>query len=308
MFLRRSAADLFTVRALHRTADGPSGPIGVLSCTASGAIIAFDAARARIDLVLGDRPGREAIELVRDAVHKHQENRGAAVLHATPVHTAHGAVLTAGAKGSGTSTVALERTDALGGRLLCGDKAVARLQGADHSADGGGEDRESGGPALCSGRPDHPHLGFATLVKYPELMEAAGLPPGHRSSPDHAFSPLGTYTVPPQEFRRRFPAPPVGTRAPVRAVVSPDIGPGARTELTPTDHTPDRVASFLESAFASPDAFRHRAVPDRTASTAENRGRVVQAIASVPAFTLTGPGALSPGMCRSLERALRAPA
>ena len=293
VFLRKSAAEFFTISALHRTGHGPSGPVDMLTCTRSGTLIALDAAHARIDVVLGEKPGLELIELVRDAVQKHQENQGAAVLHATAVHTDGGVVLVAGAKGAGKSTVALELADALGARVLSGDKAIAH-PGAD------------GGPALCSGWPDYPHLGFGTLAKYPELMRAAGLDPDHRPDPGHAFSPLGKYAVPPEGFRRRFPAPPVGTRSPIRAVVYPDIGPGERTVLAATEHDAERAASFLESAFTASEAFRHGVVPDRTASGSERRETAVRAIAAVPAFSVTGPGVLTADDCAPVERALRA--
>ncbi|WP_035698729.1 hypothetical protein [Glycomyces tenuis] len=153
------------------------------------------------------------------------------------------------------------------------------------------------GAVAAAGTPDYPHLGYATVAKYPGLPEIAGIAADHRPPPDHEFSPYGKFAVDPSRFRRRFPDAPAGALAPVAAVLHPAIGPGERTEVTARRASVDAEAEVLhanlESAFDG--AGWHAYLDDERARVESDRSAAVAALARVPAWDVSGPGDLTSG-------------
>jgi hypothetical protein len=274
IYVRRSASDFFTVPARRERIDG----LELVECTRTGTRMAFDRAAAVVRVEVAERGAMDLVELIRDLVLKAEENAGAAVLHATAAVRDGRAVLVAGSKGAGKSTVLLELVERFGYRIMSGDKAVAGVG-------------ETG--LYVAGWPDYPHLGYGTIAKYPGLKEIAGIAADYRPAPEQAFSPLGKFAVDPVPFRRRFPSAPRGLRAPVAAIVYPSIGPGDATVLSPAGNDVPTVRAALESAFDGGDAFWHGFLEDRRADASATLERTLAALAEVPAFSLTGPGDLA---------------
>ncbi|WP_051877489.1 hypothetical protein [Streptomyces natalensis] len=279
IYVRKSASDFFTIPARRAQALGRE----YLECTKTGTRFAFDRAARTIDVLIGPGGAMDLVELIRDLVLKDQENAGAAVLHATAAYRDGSAVLITGAKGAGKSTILLELVEKFGYQIMSGDKTVLHEQ-AD-------------GSVLASGWPDYPHLGYGTIAKYAGLKEIAGIADGYEPAPGHAFSPVGKFAVDPVRFRERFPSAPRGTRVPVSAIIHPAIGPGDRTVLEPCPPAPDALAASLdanvESAFDGANAGWHHYLTDGRAAQADRRSRITAALATVPAWLLTGPGDLA---------------
>ncbi|QDQ14997.1 hypothetical protein [Streptomyces spectabilis] len=279
IYVRKSASEFFTVPARRAEAHGRE----YLECTKTGTRFAFDRAARTIDVVVGDDGAMDLVELIRDLVLKDQENSGAAVLHATAAYRDGTAVLITGAKGAGKSTILLELVERFGYQIMSGDKTVLHEQ--------------PDGSVLASGWPDYPHIGYGTIAKYAGLREIAGLADGYEPAADHAFSPVGKFAVDPVRFRERFPSAPRGVRAPVSAIIHPSIGPGDRTVLAACAPDPQkRVASLdanVESAFDGANAGWHHYLTDARAAQADRRRRITAALATVPAWLLTGPGDLT---------------
>ena len=286
--VHKSASDFFTIPARRAHEGGRE----YVHCTRTGTRLCFDRANRRIDVAASPKGAMDLVELLRDLVLKDQENRGAAVLHATCAEKDGRAVMVTGAKGAGKSTLLLELVEHFGHRIMSGDKTVLRL------------DEE--GRILAAGWPDHPHLGYGTIVKYPGLSEIAGLEEGHVPPVDHAFSPLGKFAVDPLRFRERFPGAPPKTRTPVGAILHPEIGPGEDTEVItfPGDHAEHLaiLTANVESAFEGAHAGWHGFLDDRREAVAPVRDRIVRSLAEVPAWTVTGPGDLRPGRIPDLLR------
>ena len=278
IYVRKSASAFFTVPARRTAADGRA----YLECTKTGTRFAFDRAARTIDVALGRDGSMDLVELVRDLVLKDQENAGAAVLHATAAYRDGTAVLVTGSKGAGKSTLLLELVEHFGYRILRGDKTVLHEQ--------------PDGSVLAAGWPDYPHLGYGTIAKYPGLKEIAGITDDYEPPADHAFSPLGKFAVDPVRFRERFPSAPLGVHVPVAAILHPAIGPGERTLVEPVADDPAAQAAMLhanlESAFDGANAGWHHYLEDHRERTAEHRARLPRALASVPAWTVSGPGDL----------------
>ncbi|WP_306368976.1 hypothetical protein [Nocardiopsis sp. CC223A] len=284
--VRKSASDFFTIPARRAREDGCE----YVHCTRTGTRFRFDRAARRIDAAVPPGGAMDLVELLRDVILKDQENRGAAVLHATCAEKDGRAVLATGAKGAGKSTLLLELVEHFGHRVMSGDKTVLRL--------------EEDGRVLAAGWPDYPHLGYGTIAKYPGLPDIAGLGEDHVPPVGHAFSPLGKFAVDPRRFRERFPGAPLGTRAPVAVILHPAIGPGQDTEVAA--YRGDRaehaavLAANVESAFEGAHAGWHGFLDDRRDAAAPARDRIVRSLAGVPAWTVTGPGDLRPGRVPAL--------
>ncbi|GHC73312.1 hypothetical protein GCM10007079_07120 [Nocardiopsis terrae] len=278
--VRKSASDFFTIPARRTSEAGRE----YVHCTRTGTLFAFDRQAGRIDVAMGPSGALDLIELLRDLFLKDQENRGAAVLHATCAHRDGGAVLVTGAKGAGKSTILLELVERFGHQVMSGDKTVLRL--------------EADGTVLAAGWPDYPHLGYGTIAKYPGLREIAGIGDNYTPPADHAFSPTGKFAVDPRRFRERFPNAPRGLRVPIAAVVHPAIGPAGSTVLEPYQDGDDAHAAVLadnvESAFDGANSGWHRFIDDGRAAHARTRERIVRELAGHPAWTLRGPGDLTP--------------
>jgi hypothetical protein len=215
---------------------------------------------------------------------KDQENRGAAVLHAAAAYKDGTAVLVTWAKGAGKSTILLELVEHFGYQIMSGDKTVAREQ--------------PNGSVLVSGWPDYPHLGYGTIAKYQGLQQIAGIGDEFEPTPGHAFSALGKFAVDPIGFRERFPSAPRGLTVPVTGVVHPSIGPGEQTALIPVpDDRAERtefLATNVESSFDGANAGWHHYLEDLRPEHAARRSRIATTLSAAPAWTLTGPGDLTP--------------
>jgi hypothetical protein len=276
LFLRKSASDFFTVPAQRVTAHGRE----YVHCTRTGSRMALDRQARRVDFALSPGGAMDLVELLRDLIIKHEESRGTVVLHATAAFRDGQTVLVAGAKAAGKSTLLLELVEHHGYTVLSGDKSLVVTRK---------------GSAAVSGWPDYPHLGYGTIIKYPGLPQIAGLHEDHEPPPGHAFSPLGKFAIDPAPFRARFACAPAGTLAPLLAVLHPAIGPG-NTQLTQvTDPAARRalLASATESAFDGTHAGWHHFVPDERARHRAQREHVLDLLAEVPAWTLTGAGDLT---------------
>lgn len=277
--LRKSASEFFTVPARRAEVDGRE----YLECTRTGTRFLVDRAARTIDVTLGAGGHMDLVELVRDLVLKHQENSGSAVLHASAAYRDGEVVLITGAKGAGKSTVLLELVERFGFQVLSGDKTVLH--------------ELPGGSVVAAGWPDYPHLGYGTVAKYPGLREIAGIGDDYVPAQGQAFSPVGKFAVDPQPFRARFPTAPVGVRAPVAAVLYPAIGPGERTVVEPLTgsraENAEALRAHVESAFDGAHACWHHYFDDGRAAHTAQVARVTEALAGVPAWTLTGPGDLT---------------
>lgn len=280
IYLRKSASQFFTVPARRAAVDGRE----YLECTKTGSRFVFDRAARVIDVTLGADGHMDLVELVRDLVLKHQENTGAAVLHATAAYRDGQVVLVTGAKGAGKSTVLLELVEHFGYQVLSGDKTVLH--------------ELPDGSVVAAGWPDYPHLGYGTVAKYPGLKEIAGIGDDYVPAEGHAFSPVGKFAVDPLPFRDRFPSAPVGVRVPVAAILHPAIGTGGHTAVEPLAGSREEHAEVLranvESAFDGANAGWHHYLDDGRAAHTEQIARITGVLAGVPAWTLTGPGDLTP--------------
>ncbi|WOX10312.1 hypothetical protein [Streptomyces sp. N50] len=279
IFLRKSASEFFTVPARRAVVDGRE----YLECTKTGTRFVFDRAARVVDVALGAGGHMDLVELVRDLVLKHQENTGAAVLHATAAYRDGEVVLVTGAKGAGKSTLLLELVEHFGYQVLSGDKTVLH--------------ELPDGSVVAAGWPDYPHLGYGTVAKYPGLKEIAGIGDDYVPAEGHAFSPVGKFAVDPLPFRDRFPSAPVGVRVPVAAILHPAIGPGGDTVVEPLaggrqEHA-DALRANVESAFDGANAGWHHYLDDGRAAHAEQIARITAVLAEVPAWTVTGPGDLT---------------
>ncbi|WP_031484463.1 hypothetical protein [Streptomyces bicolor] len=279
IYLRKSASAFFTVPARRAVHDGRE----YLECTKTGTRFVFDRAARVIDVALGAGGHMDLVELVRDLVLKHQENTGAAVLHATAAYRDGQVVLVTGAKGAGKSTLLLELVEHFGYQVLSGDKTVLH--------------ELPDGSVVAAGWPDYPHLGYGTVAKYPGLREIAGIGDDYVPTEGHAFSPIGKFAVDPLPFRDRFPSGPVGVRVPVAAILHPAIGPGDRTVVEPLagsrqEHA-DVLRANVESAFDGANAGWHHYLDDGRAAHTAQLARITAALAGVPAWTVTGPGDLT---------------
>ncbi|MEU2995568.1 hypothetical protein ACPCAJ_34630 [Streptomyces griseoincarnatus] len=279
IYLRKSASEFFTVPARRAEVDGRE----YLECTKTGTRFLFDRAARVIEVTLGAGGHMDLVELVRDLVLKHQENTGAAVLHATAAYRDGEVVLVTGAKGAGKSTVLLELVEHFGYQVLSGDKTVLH--------------ELPDGSVVAAGWPDYPHLGYGTVAKYPGLREIAGIGDDYVPAEGHAFSPVGKFAVDPLPFRERFPSAPVGVRVPVAAILHPAIGPGERTVVEPLTGSSEDHAEVLranvESAFDGANAGWHHYLDDGRAAHTDQVKRITDILARVPAWTLTGPGDLT---------------
>ncbi|MEU6182149.1 hypothetical protein [Streptomyces coeruleorubidus] len=279
IYLRKSASEFFTVPARRAVVDARE----YLECTKTGSRFVFDRAARVIDVTLGAGGHMDFVELVRDLVLKHQENTGAAVLHATAAYRDGEVVLITGAKGAGKSTVLLELVEHFGYQVLSGDKTVLH--------------ELPDGSVVAAGWPDYPHLGYGTVAKYPGLKEIAGIGDDYVPAEGHAFSPVGKFAVDPLPFRDRFPSAPVGVRVPVAAILHPAIGPGEHTAVEPLTGSRQEHAEVLranvESAFDGANAGWHHYLDDGRAAHADQLARITEILAGVPAWTLTGPGDLT---------------
>ncbi|NEB00670.1 hypothetical protein [Streptomyces sp. SID13726] len=279
IYLRKSASEFFTVPARRALVDG----LEYLECTKTGSRFVFDRAARVVDVTLGAGGHMDLVELVRDLVLKHQENTGAAVLHATAAYRDGEVVLVTGAKGAGKSTVLLELVEHFGYQVLSGDKTVLH--------------ELPDGSVVAAGWPDYPHLGYGTVAKYPGLKEIAGIGDDYEPAAGHAFSPVGKFAVDPLPFRDRFPSAPVGVRVPVAAILHPAIGPGADTVVEPLTGGREEHAQVLranvESAFDGANSGWHHYLDDERAAQAARLTRITEVLAGVPAWTLTGPGDLT---------------
>ncbi len=279
IYLRKSASEFFTVPARRAAVDGRE----YLECVKTGSRFRFDRAARVIDVTLGAGGHMDLVELVRDLVLRHQENTGAAVLHATAAYRDGEVVLVTGAKGAGKSTVLMELVEHFGYQVLSGDKTVLH--------------ELPDGSVVAAGWPDYPHLGYGTIAKYPGLKEIAGIGDDYTPAEGHAFSPLGKFAVDPLPFRDRFPSAPVGVRVAVAALLHPAIGPGERTAVEPLTGSREEHAEVLranvESAFDGANAGWHHYLDDHRAAHAAQRDRITGILSGVPAWTVTGPGDLT---------------
>lgn len=279
IYLRKSASEFFTVPARRAVVDGRE----FLECTKTGSRFVFDRAARTVDVTLGAGGHMDLVELVRDLVLKHQENTGAAVLHATAAYRDGEVVLVTGAKGAGKSTVLLELVEHFGYQVLSGDKTVLH--------------ELPDGSVVAAGWPDYPHLGYGTVAKYPGLKEIAGIGDDYVPAEGHAFSPVGKFAVDPLPFRDRFPSAPVGVRVPVAAILHPSIGPGEHTVVEPLTGSRQEHAEVLranvESAFDGANAGWHHYLDDNRAAHTAQLTRITDTLSQVPAWTLTGPGDLT---------------
>ena len=277
IYVRKSASEFFTVPALRTRAAREE----VLVCEKTGTTFVFEADKRQITAFVGADSQLDLIELVRDIVLKDQENRGAVVLHGTAAVRDGRAILITGLKGAGKSTVLLELVEHFGYTVLSGDKTLVR--------------RDALGGTVVTGWPDYPHLGFATIDKYPGLREIAGITDDYVPNPDHAFSPIGKFAVDPLAFRDRFPSAPLDISAPVEAILFPRIGPGEETVLTRLEWSSpavarERIESLDESPYSGRHSDWHRFITADTARHAERRAAIIGDLAGVPAWSVEGPG------------------
>ena len=276
-FIRRSRTEFFTVRA--RQTGSPDRP--GLVCEASGSWITFTPGRHHVQVdVPGDRPGLELIELVRNTVLGNEENHGVVKLHAAVVDLGGRAVVIVGHKGAGKTSSALELILHHGGRMLSGDKALL-LPG--------------GGTLQVAGWPDWPHVGLGTLSRFPRLLDRFDL----GSAVDQAWADGDLWSM-----RHKVPLDPAtyaevvdfcspGTVLPVVAVLYPCLGSDSPEVLTPCAHDPGRLARHVESSFDSGTAGWNPLVapsPRLTRYVPDAVGR----LAELPAFELSGSGAMGP--------------
>ncbi|MGL4240534.1 MAG: hypothetical protein ACRCTI_05410, partial [Beijerinckiaceae bacterium] len=127
IFVRRSASDFFTIPARRVRSTGRERVV----CDKTGTVFDFLNSEARVTVHVGPEGQLDVIELIRDIVLKEQEIRGAMVVHGTAAVRDGGAVLIAGSKGAGKSTVLLELVEHFGYQILSGDKTlVVRADGA----------------------------------------------------------------------------------------------------------------------------------------------------------------------------------
>lgn len=279
IFVRKSASQFFTIPAIHsESAPG----IETVFCSRTATLFQFDRVAKTIQVNVGSAGQLDFIELLRDLVLKDQENRGAAVLHATSAVRDGRAVLIAGLKGAGKSTLLLELVEHHGYAILSGDKTLAH--------------RLPDGRVVVSGWPDYPHLGYGTINKYPDLRAIAQLDDDYVPDPNHAFSPLGKFAIDPTAFRRRFPSALAGTSAEVEAILLPQIGPGTETsfvrvEWGDREFAARHLAELDESPFSGTHASWHSFIEESFGlATSPVRVGILQSLADVPAWRVHGPG------------------
>lgn len=277
LYVRKSASDFFTIPARRAIVEG----VDLVECTKTGTRMVFDADARRIQVFLGAEGQLDVVELIRDIVLKDQESRGAIVLHATAAYRPDSTVLITGGKGAGKSTILLELVEHHGYSIMSGDKSLA-YEGQD-------------GAITIMGWPDYPHLGYGTIVKYDKLPEIAGIDEYYVPRADHAYSPHGKFAVDPGGFRARFASAPVAVESTPSMVIHPSIGAGDATTLEPVDEKThrDRLARNIESGFAGKHAGWQSYSTDETGRHSERRERVLDALASLPAWSLEGPGDLA---------------
>lgn len=276
IFVRKSASEFFTIPALRKTSGGG---IETVYCTKTGARFEFNARRGTVEVFVGSAGQLDLVELIRDLVLKDQENRGAAVLHGTAAERDGRAVLITGLKGAGKSTVLLELVEHHGYRIMSGDKTLAI--------------RNAEGRTVLAGWPDYPHLGYATIAKYPGLKDIAGLGDEFIPEPGFEFSPVGKFAVNPAGFRERFPSASRGLEAPTEVILFPRIGAGEETTfdaVTGPEEVLRRLSELDESPFTGKYAGWTSFIASRREAHAEERAAMLHELAAAPAWDVRGPG------------------
>lgn len=275
IFVRKSASEFFTIPALRRTWGG----IESVYCEKTGTRFDFDSSRGSVDVFVDGAGQLDLVELIRDLVLKDQENRGAAVLHGTAAERDGRAVLITGLKGAGKSTVLLELVEHHGYRIMSGDKTLA-VQGAD-------------GQTVLAGWPDYPHLGYATIAKYPGLKNMAGLSDDFVPQPGFEFSPVGKFAVDPAAFRKRFPSAPRGLEAPAEVIVFPSIGVADETtfaDVAAPGEVLRRLRELDESPFTGKYAGWTSFIQNHREKHAAKRDAMLNHLSASAAWEVRGPG------------------
>ncbi|WGD37082.1 hypothetical protein [Lysinibacter sp. HNR] len=277
VYMRKSAGEFFTIAAKRWREIGGTETV---ICDRTQTTFRFDQTERHIDVEIGSDGWFDLVELIRDLVLRDQENRGAVILHATAAAHAGEVMLVSGSKGAGKSTILLELVEHFGYQILSGDKTLVT-------------EGERG--LSVRGWPDYPHLGYATIMKYPGLSAIAGI--SAAAAPEgHEFSPYNKYAVDPAGFRARFPSA-LGNGSWVpRGILHASIGPGENTVVCLLRQSvSERVQEFDthdESAFSGQHADWMRFIPDRRAEQSEQRARTLAQLAELPAWTVHGPGDL----------------
>lgn len=275
IFVRKSASEFFTIPALRKT----SGDVESVYCTKTSTRFDFNTSRGTVDVFVGGAGQLDLVELIRDLVLKDQENRGAAVLHGTAAERDGRAVLITGLKGAGKSTVLLELVEHHGYRVMSGDKTLAV--------------RDADGQTVLAGWPDYPHLGYATIVKYPGLKDIAGLSDEFIPEPGFEFSPVGKFAVNPAGFRERFPSARRGLEAPAEVILFPGIGAAAETTfeaVTGPEEVLRRLRELDESPFTGKHAGWTSFIRSHREAHAVERDTMLNDLSAAAAWDVRGPG------------------
>ncbi|MFN8077546.1 MAG: hypothetical protein U0Q15_19275 [Kineosporiaceae bacterium] len=293
--VRRSSSPFFTVAARRHTLACGGGAVEYVHCLRSGVRVRIDARARRIDAHVTRSGALDVIEMLRDLSLKHHENLGAVPVHATSAVRDGRALLIAGAKGAGKTSLLLELVERQGWSILSGDRSLLLFDG------------DAAAPRVA-GWPDYPHLGEATVAAYRGLPAMAGLPESFTPSPARAFSPLEKVPLPPGPFRQRFPIAEPAARPPLVGVLYPRIGPGPTTftEVSGRGAEATRrglLASAVESGFEGPHAFWTHFLDDARGAQRARRRRVLDAAAQVPAWQVEGDCRLDGGPLVPLRQA-----
>jgi hypothetical protein len=188
--IRRSSAAPFNLDACHFVRDGCHHYVN--EHTGLVAPVHGDGPPGTLRLDVSAGSTFQVIELFRDLLIRHEEDRGTVVLHASAVADGSArpaVVLIAGRKGSGKTSLLLDLLARLPVRGFSGDKVFATVEGD--------------GIRLDPWR-DWPHIGAGTARRFPELARLIREQTGHdvRDLP-----PERKLLIDPVAFERRVAGP-----------------------------------------------------------------------------------------------------
>lgn len=273
VWIRKSASEFFTSPAKSLTV----GNIVYIKATKSNTVFVLNNESKDINVYLSDKGFElEIIELIRDIVLKHEENKEVMVLHATCAYKDGKATIISGTKGAGKSTILLELVNKLGYQFMSGDKTFLVWED---------------GEVFASGWPDYPHLGVGTLSKYPKLVDALNLS-------DRVTTQKGLWysnekvAIDPIQFNKIMPMVSVGVLCPVDKILYPYLADDGDCQVIEYENHIADLKKNIESSYEPGKSHWNNFIIKSNQAGNQNKV-IIDKLNNIPAFKISGNGYLN---------------